>query len=51
MKLGDIALESRAIHSAALGPGSGVWIIGRRSAAMPADNISVVELTGRMICK
>src|SRR6267378_8174521 len=49
VKLGDIALASRAIHSAALGPGRGVWISGRRSAAMPADNISVVKLTQRQV--
>src|SRR5712691_10657242 len=49
VKLGDIAFESRAIHSAALGPGRGVWIRGRRSAAMPGDNISVVKLTERQV--
>src|SRR6266852_9624095 len=49
VKLGDIALESRAIHSAALGPGSGVWIRGRRSPAMPGDNIKVVKLTERQV--
>src|SRR5260370_3267552 len=49
VKLGDIAFESRAIHSVALGPGRGVWIRGRRSAAMPGDNIKVVKLTARQV--
>src|SRR6266567_1811523 len=49
VKLGDIALASRAMRAEALGPGSGVWISGRRSAAMPADNISVVKLTERQV--
>src|ERR1700724_1950467 len=37
------------MSSAALGPGSGVRIDGRRSAGMPADNISVVRLTERQV--
>src|SRR5260370_22798544 len=49
VKLGDIAFESRAIHSVALGPGRGVWIRGRRSAAMRGDNIKVVTLTAREV--
>src|SRR5712692_2473364 len=49
VKLGDIARASRAISSAAFGPGSGVRINGRRSAAMRADNISVVKLTERQV--
>src|ERR1700737_2956386 len=49
VKLGDIARVSRAMSSAAFGPGSGVLIDGRRSAAMRADNISVVKLTVRQV--
>jgi PPOX class probable F420-dependent enzyme len=49
VKLGDIAFASRAMSSAALGPGSGVLIEGRRSAGMRADNISVVKLTERQV--
>jgi PPOX class probable F420-dependent enzyme len=49
VKLGDIARVSRAMSSAPLGPGSGVLIDGRRSAAMRADNISVVKLTQRQV--
>src|SRR2546427_1867162 len=49
VKLGAIARVSRAMSSAALGPGRGVWIDGRRSAAMRADNISVVRLTERQV--
>jgi len=45
LKLGDIALASRAISSAALGPGSAVFIWGRRAvfttfAAGPAKSSS-----------
>jgi hypothetical protein len=49
VKLGDIARASRAMSAAAFGPGSGVWIDGRRSGAIRADNISVVALTERQV--
>src|SRR5437879_13184482 len=37
------------MSSAASGPGSGVLISGRRTSAMPADNISVVKLTAHQV--
>ncbi len=49
MKLGDIALLSRAISSAALGPGSAVRMSGLRSADTPVKIAVMVKLTERQV--